>query len=146
MRKNYKDPQTSALEAADRRGVSRVVAQHKSAKSTKSHDELMAFIFGAPKAVVVKSTTPVTPTVTTKAGKVNKALSPVTDFEARVVAGLSNRLEGVDYQAKMVDGVMNKICLCCNEPKEVTYFANLSRAKDGKLNNCKVCEKRRKAK
>ncbi len=69
-----------------------------------------------------------------------------SEFELRVEAGLSNRLDGVDYQAKMVDGVLTKICLCCNEPKEVALFSNLKRSKDGKLNNCKSCEITRKAK
>lgn len=95
----------------------------------------------APKTVAKTSTLP-----TTKSGKPNKAIKQVSEFDKRVEAGLSNRLDGVDYQAKMVDGILTKICLCCNKPQEVTMFSNLKKSKDGKLNNCKTCEIRRKAK
>ena len=68
--------------------------------------------------------------------------SEYTDIEIRKARGLSNRIEGVDYSIREVQGVKVKRCSCCNQTWNINNFSKDIHTKDKIKNTCKDCNKK----
>ncbi len=121
-----------------------VNAEIKRIKETKAHysnkDNVVAamdFLFGGKAANITSKKDTRTGIKGFKQTKIN---TDVQETTKRVILGLTNRREDVNYS---LQDNGNKVCLCCNEIYKASSFFGRKASKDGLQSSCKVCESRR---